>query len=81
MHMIGVPTHPELLRWSVRCDKSREPFASIGIAETAARAWSIAVPENCQAQWLELSGQSGDVALQSDITIHRLSLKHAGADA
>ncbi|HEX5257636.1 MAG TPA: hypothetical protein VFW35_02510 [Sphingomicrobium sp.] len=74
MRLAGSPVHPETLRWSVRCDKSPEPFASAGIGDAASRGWSFEVPANCPAQWLELSGRSGDVAQQSEATITALSL-------
>ena len=61
--------HAEALRWSVRCDKSTEPFASAGVNEAARHGWTFQVPANCPAQWLELSGRSGDVAQQSEVTI------------
>ena len=80
LNVVGVPAHPELLRWSVRCDESAESFAGIGLGETSTRAWTFAVPSNCRAQWLELSGRSGDVALQSDVTIEGLKLTHAGGN-
>jgi hypothetical protein len=81
MQIVGAPTHPDALRWSVRCDKSTEPLANIGLDEAAARGWSFAVPENCNAQWLELSGRSGDVTQQSDVIIGPLSLTRTGANA
>ena len=81
MQVIGTALHPELLSWTARCDKSREPIASIGIGDAAARGWTFQVPENCVAQWIELSGRSEDVAQQADVTIGGLSLKRAGANA
>jgi hypothetical protein len=65
--------HPELLRWSMRCDKSPNTLASATL-EQAARGWSFAIPADCRAQWLELSGQSGDVAQQADVTIGPVTL-------
>lgn len=78
MQVVGAPVHAESLRWSMRCDKAREPFASVGIAEAASRGWTFKVPASCRAQWVELSGLSGDVAQQSDVTIGGLSLTRAG---
>jgi hypothetical protein len=78
MQLVGTPNHPEALSWSVRCDKSAEPIASSAIDQAAARGWSFAVPANCPAQWLELSGRSGDVTQQSDVTIGPLMLVRAG---
>jgi hypothetical protein len=78
MQVVGAPVHPESLRWSMRCDKEKEPFATVGIADAATRGWTFKVPPGCSAQWIELSGRSGDVAQQSDVTIGGLALKRAG---
>ena len=78
MQVVGAPVHAEALRWSMRCDKAREPFASVAIADAASRGWTFKVPAGCSAQWIELSGRSGDVAQQSDVTIGGLALNRAG---
>jgi len=72
--------HPDAVSWSIRCDKSGDPFASATVA-TAVRGWSFQVPADCQAQWLELSGRSGDISQQSDVTISDLKLVRIGAGA
>jgi hypothetical protein len=69
MQLVGSVSHPELLRWSVRCDKVQEPIASVDVGQAASSGWSFRIPPNCPAQWLELSGRAGDVAQQSDATI------------
>jgi hypothetical protein len=51
------------------------------VSQAATRGLSFQVPANCPAQWLELSGRSGDVAQQSEVTITRLSLSRAGGNA
>ena len=81
MQIVGSPVHPESLRWSVRCDKSQEPLATIAADQAASRGWTFQVPEDCPAQWLELSGRSGDIAQQSDVTITGLTLTRTGANA
>lgn len=81
MNLVGSPVHPELIRWSIRCAKDIEPISSIGIDEAAGHRWSFQVPANCTAQWLELSGRSGDVSQQADVTVRSLSLVRAGKDA
>ena len=81
MQTVGAPVHPETFRWTVRCDKSQEPFASAGVGEASARGWTFTVPANCPAQWLELSGRSGDIAQQSEVTIAGLGLSRAGPAA
>lgn len=72
--------HPELLGWSVRCDKSTAPISTVSL-DRIARGWTFAIPANCPAQWLELSGTSGDVAQQADVTIGSLALTREGAGA
>lgn len=72
--ILGAPTHPEALRWSLRCDKGAEPVANIAADQAAAHGWTFVVPANCPAQWLELSGRSGDVTQQSDVTFAPLAL-------
>lgn len=81
LQLVGSPVHPEALQWSIRCDKSAEPVASAAVDDVASRGWTFEVPANCPAQWLELSGRSGDVAQQSDVTITGLKLDRAGTDA
>lgn len=81
MQIAGASVHPEALRWSIRCDKAQEPIASIEIRQAATNGWSFAVPANCAAQWLELSGRSGDIAQQSEATIAGLSLSRSGPNA
>ena len=77
---LASPAHAELLHWSIRCDKASEPIASIGIDQAAARGWTFQVPANCPAQWLELSGRSGDISQQAEATIGGLSLARVGAN-
>jgi len=81
MNIVGAPSHADALHWSVRCDKSTEPVATVEIDQASAHGWSFAIPSSCEAQWLELSGRSGDVTQQSDVTIGPLTLTRAGANA
>jgi hypothetical protein len=81
LQLVGSPVHPEALQWAIRCDKSAEPVAIAAVDDVASRGWTFQIPANCPAQWLELSGRSGDVAQQSDVTITGLKLDRAGADA
>jgi hypothetical protein len=73
--------HPEAISWSLRCDKAQDPFAAVHVDGAAGRGWEFQVAPNCQAQWLELSGRSGDIAQQSDVTITDLRLVRVGAGA
>jgi hypothetical protein len=80
IRLVGAPVNGETLRWSVRCNKSNEPFSLAPIAQVAARGLTFNVPANCPAQWLELSGRAGDVAQQSEATLTALSLSRATAN-
>ena len=80
MQLAGSGAHPETLRWSVRCDRSAEPFAIMGLDQAAAHGFAFDVPADCAAQWLELSGRSNDVAQQAEATIGQLSLTRAGSN-
>ena len=81
MQVVGAPVHAEALRWSVRCDGVQDPIASIGVDQAAMHGWTFQVPANCPAQWLELSGRSGDIAQQSDVTITGFNVTPAGPHA
>jgi hypothetical protein len=63
----------QAMNWSVRCDGSSKPFASVGL-DAAARGWIFAVPPDCAAQWLELSGTSADISQQAEAIISNLKL-------
>ena len=81
MQALGSSVHPENLRWSIRCDKTSEPFATIRLDEAASRGWTFDVPADCPAQWLELWGRSGDIAQQSEVSITAFSLSRAAPHA
>jgi hypothetical protein len=80
LELVGAPLHPEELHWSIRCDRAADPISSAAIDEVARRGWTFEVPASCSAQWLELSGRSGDFAGQADATLTGFSLIRAGAD-
>lgn len=81
MQLVGSPVHLETLRWTVRCDKAAEPIDSIGIDELEARGgWNFQIPQDCPAQWLELSGRSGDVSQQAEAIITGFKLSRAGSN-
>jgi hypothetical protein len=73
MAVSGDLSRAKAMNWSVRCDGSPKPFASIGL-DAAARGWIFAVPPDCAAQWLELSGTSADISQQADVMISNLKL-------
>src|SRR5581483_11397215 len=81
MQLLGDPSRAHNLNWSIWCDKAGEPIASITLDAAAALGWRFEVPKACPAQWLKLSGVSGDVPQQTDITIGSLKLEKAGPGA
>ena len=81
MQVVGAPVHAEALRWSVRCDGSQDPVATVSVDQAAMHGMTFEIPANCPAQWLELSGRSGDIAQQSDVMITGLSVTRAGPNA
>ena len=80
MKLIGDPVRARSLNWSVWCDKAPAPLASVTL-DAAARAWHFTVPAGCQAQWLKLSGSSGDIPQQEDIMIDALRLERVAGNA
>jgi tetratricopeptide (TPR) repeat protein len=70
--------HPDAISWSLICDGSQQPFATITVDVAASRGWKFQVPPDCQAQWLQLAGRSADIAQQSDVTISNLTLNRVG---
>jgi hypothetical protein len=75
MRLLGDPASGQHLTWSIWCDKAAAPVASVTLAQVAARGWQFAVPAGCRAQWLRLSGSSGDLAQQADVVIGALKLE------
>jgi len=69
----GDRSRASAMNWSLRCDGSAKPFASV-VLDAAVRGWTFSVPPGCPAQWLELSGASADIAQQSDVTISNLKV-------
>ena len=69
----------QAMNWSVRCDGTSKPFASVAL-DAAARGWIFAVPPDCPAQWLELSGTSADISQQAEVMISSLKLVRVRAN-
>ncbi|MEP7130444.1 MAG: hypothetical protein ABI770_04875 [Sphingomicrobium sp.] len=80
MAVEGDLSRAQAMNWSVRCDGSVKPFASIRL-DAAARGWVFVVPVGCAAQWLEVSGTSADISQQSDVTVSNLKLIPARPNA
>lgn len=81
MQLLGDPARAHNLTWSIWCDKTLEPVASVTLDVAATRGWRFEVPRDCPAQWLKLSGVSSDMPQQSDVTVAGLKLEQAGAGA
>ena len=81
LHLVGSPANAGALRWSIRCDKWTEAVGAAPIDQVARSGWTFSIPANCPAQWLELSGRTGDVAQQSDVTIGGFALTRAAPSA
>ena len=77
MQLIGDPVRARSLNWSIWCDKAPAPIASVTLEAAAGRGWRFNVPGECPAQWLKLSGASGDISQQVDETIGDLKLERA----
>jgi hypothetical protein len=80
MQLMGDPMRARSLNWSIWCDRAPAPIASVTL-DAAARGWRFVVPKGCPAQWLKLSGSSGDIPQQADITIGALKLERVGGSA
>ena len=70
--------HADMLSWSLRCDHVGRPFASIPLPAAAAGGWVFDVPQDCPAQWLELSGRSADMPQQAEAVVGPLTLQRTG---
>lgn len=81
MQLMGDPARAHSLTWSIWCDQSLEPIASVTLDRAAAQGWRFEVPKNCPAQWLKVSGVSSDMPQQSDVTVAGLKLERAAAGA
>jgi hypothetical protein len=81
MQLEGTSSHADSLHWSIRCDKVAVPVAEVRVDVAAQRGWVFQIPAECPAQWLELSGRSGDFAQQAHATIGRLSVKPTAPNA
>jgi len=80
MKIAGDPARREALNWSVTCDKSPVPLATIDLARASRQAWSFTVPPSCRAAWLELIGEAEDIPKAADVTISELRMSRAGAN-
>jgi len=75
LQLLGDPARGHSLNWSIWCDKAAEPISSVTLDAAATHGWRFEVPSGCPAQWLKISGVSGDMPQQSDVVIGALNLK------
>jgi hypothetical protein len=80
MQVTGDSARARALNWSIWCDKAAAPIASVTL-EGVRRGWKFTVPSGCTAQWLKLSGSSGDIPQEADITFGQLKLERIGQGA
>ena len=68
------------LRWSVTCLPGKQEILALdlGSAASASPAGAFAVPAGCSAQRLDLTGVSGELPRQADVTISGLTLAGDG---
>jgi hypothetical protein len=81
MQLMGEASRARSLNWSIWCDKASQAIASVTLDTAAAHGWRFRVPPRCPAQWLKLSGASGDLPQQADATILALKLEKVGSGA
>ena len=81
MQLPGDASRARFLNWSIWCDRADSPIASVTLDAAAARGWQFSVPAGCPAQWLKLSGASGDLPQQVDATVGGLKLERVGKGA
>lgn len=77
MELHGDIVDARRLNWSIWCDKSDSPIASVALDAASMRGWRFTVPSACPAQWLKLSAFSRDQAHKIDVTLSSLKLQKA----
>ena len=80
MKIAGDSARRAALKWSVTCDKSAAPLASIDLVAASRQTWSFTVPRSCRAAWLELAGVAEDIPKAADVTISELKMSRVGAN-
>ena len=78
MQLQGNRTNAHSLTWSIWCDRSDMPIASVNLDLASSRGWNFTVPPACPAQMLRLSGVAVAFPRQVDLTIASLKLRKAG---
>jgi hypothetical protein len=79
MQVEGNQAHTHSLSWSIWCDPSDMPIASINLDRAASGGCAFTVPPNCPVQMLRLSGVATDIAQPVDLRIAALRLRRGGA--
>lgn len=60
-------------RWRLRCARGSKPLAELFLTKGAVSG-RFAVPDGCEAQWLELEGLASENRATTDLTIRQLQL-------
>ncbi len=66
------------IAWTLTCVPRSEPFFRLPVERKGALAGSFAVPPDCGAQWLRLTGSPGDFPRSQEFTVGKLSLAKGG---
>ena len=80
MQVLGDAARAKVLNWSIWCAKASSPISSVALDQVGP-GWRFDVPSGCAAQWLKLSGSSGDVSQAVDVTIRALKLERVATSA
>lgn len=75
MTVSGAEAASGSLSWKLRCANGGKELLVVPLPMAGGTEARFNVPADCPAQWIELSGRSGDIAQSSDVTITRLSLE------
>jgi hypothetical protein len=61
------------MHWTVRCAQDQKPLADLPV-RAGPNSATFNVPDGCEAQWLELSGQPGETPRTSEMNLKGLRL-------
>ena len=70
---VGGGSAADAMHWTVRCAQDQKLLADLQL-RAGQNSGSFIVPDGCQAQWLELHGQPGEMSRTSELNIRGLRL-------
>lgn len=70
---VGGADGEDAMHWTVRCARDQKPLADLPL-RAGAHSATFSVPEECEAQWLELNGQPGETPRTSELNLKGLRL-------